>query len=317
MSAKNTNIAIVGCGLIGASLAVLFTGNGCRVTLLSHSQASLERGVALYRRFFEKLVNEGALTPGQMASCETLLETTVDYGDLSQAEMVFECVKENLALKHDIYQKLESACPEDTIIASVSSAFMSEDLCKGMAHPERMLVAHPWNPPHLVPCVEVVKGRETTQSTVDKTAEILTSVHRKVVFLNTSVAGFIGNRLQHALFREATYLVEQNIATPEEIDDTIRYSFGPRYSSIGIFEHNDFVGLDMVESISSYLYPSLCDTKVPAPRLSQLVGDGEIGYKTGTGYLDWTKKDMEDFRERQTRPYFKFLDWDFPEETAQ
>ena len=312
MKEDKKKIAIVGCGLIGASLAVLFTGNSFPVTILGRSDDSLNRGLALYRGFFQGMVDAGVLQEKNIWPCEALLTRTASYDKLADADLVIEAVVENLAVKHDVYQKIERVCRPDAVIASVSSAITADDLSSGMQHPERLLVAHPWNPPHLVPCVEIARGQKTSDASVQAAVDIFGQAGREVVVLHKSVPGFIGNRLMHAMFREATYMVEAGIATPEDIDRVLMTSFGPRYSSIGIFEHNDFVGLDMVDSISTYLYPSLCDSKAPMPKLRALDAQGKIGYKSGTGYLDWRKKDMTDFRERQSRPYLGSLHWDLP-----
>lgn len=310
---QQKSVAIIGCGLIGASLAVLFTGNGYQVTLLSHSQASLDKGIASYRRFFTQLVDNHVLTQAQMERCAQLLSCTTDYADLKEEAYVIESVVEKLDVKHDIYRQIEQHCKADTLILSASSAIETDNLCQGALHPQRILLAHPWNPPHLVPCVEVVPGTYTTPEVVERTVALYTSVKREVVVMQKSAPGFIGNRLQHALYREALYMVEQGMATPEEIDRTILSSFGPRYSAIGLFEHQDLAGLDLVKEITTYLYPTLCASQSPVEGVCARAAKGDIGQKSGVGYLDWRTKDMDDFRARQLQPYLRLINWDLPE----
>ena len=147
-------------------------------------------------------------------------------------------------------------------------------------------MAHPWNPPHLVPCVEVVKSRFTSDQALKVIVEVLESAGRAPIVMKKSAPGFVANRLQHALYREAAYMVEQGIATPEDIDRSLRTSFIPRYTSIGIFEHFDFAGLDMIMSIHKYLYPTLCNAQEPQDLVRIPFEQGNLGYKTGKGVLD-------------------------------
>ena len=178
---------------------------------------------------------------------------------------------------------------------------------------DKLLVAHPWNPPHLVPFVEIVKGELTSDDSLKILVETLESTGRKVAVLNKSVPGFIANRLQHALYREAVYMVEQGITTPEDIDMALKYSFVPRYTSIGIFEHFDYAGLDMVLSIEDYLFPTLCNADKTQDLVRDLYEAGNLGVKTGLGVYDWSKTDIVEFRKRASKPYWTFFNWDLPE----
>ena len=131
--------------------------------------------------------------------------------------------------------------------------------------------------------------------------------------MNKPAPGFIANRLQHALYREAVYMVEQGICGPEDIDKCIRSSWGPRYTSIGLFDHFDYAGLDLIANIETYLYPDLCDIKTVHPSLQERLDRGDLGYKTGVGYYDWRERDMDAFREKTCAPYLQFFNWKLPE----
>ncbi len=301
---------VIGKGMIGISMAVLFTGNGVRTTVLAkNSRAGLER----YRAYYQDLIGQGLVTKRQAAACEGYLSFTEDYGDLEGAEVVLECVVEDLAVKHQVYREIEAHCPRLKAIASTTSALSPADLAKGVSQPEKIMVAHPYNPPHLVPCVEVVKNDFTSQEALDAVTALLESCGREVCRMNKPAPGFIANRLQHALYREAVYMVEQGICAPEDIDKCIRSSWGPRYTSIGLFDHFDYAGLDLIASIETYLYPDLCDTKTVHPSLQERLDRGDLGYKTGTGYYDWRERDMDAFRNRASSPYLQFFNWHLPE----
>ena len=183
-----------------------------------------------------------------------------------------------------------------------------------MQQPEKIMVAHPYNPPHLVPCVELVKNDFTAQEALDAVTELLEYCGREVCKMNKPAPGFIANRLQHALYREAVYMVEQGICGPEDIDKCIRSSWGPRYTSIGLFDHFDYAGLDLIANIETYLYPDLCDTKTVHPSLQERLDRGDLGYKTGVGYYDWRNRDMDAFRKKTCDPYLRFFNWKLPED---
>ncbi len=304
-------VAIIGKGMIGISLAVLFTGNGIpTVVLAKNSEVGLEK----YRTYYQDLVSQGLVTPAQAAACEKRLSFTENYADLSDINVVIECVTEKLEVKYEVYQQIEAHCPHLKAIASTTSAISPADLAKGMQQPEKIMVAHPYNPPHLVPCVELVKNDFTAQEALDAVTELLEYCGREVCKMNKPAPGFIANRLQHALYREAVYMVEQGICGPEDIDKCIRSSWGPRYTSIGLFDHFDYAGLDLIANIETYLYPDLCDTKTVHPSLQERLDRGDLGYKTGVGYYDWRNRDMDAFRKKTCDPYLRFFNWKLPED---
>jgi len=309
-------IAIVGTGMIGASLATMFTGNGYRVVMHAVNDQEAEGGLARYRTNFNDLAAAGLVTRKQAGTCEKLLFVTKDYADFKDADFVYECVFEDKAVKHAVYAELERHCENASGIASSSSAMDTDLLCEGFSKSEFKAVfatAHPWNPPHLVPCVEIVKGSHTSDEAISFICKVLESCGRAPVVMYKSVPGFVANRLQHALYREAAYMVEQGIATPRDIDRALQTSFVPRYTAIGIFEHFDYAGLDMILSIEKTLYPDLCRQTEPHKLVSEAVVRGELGYKTGKGVLDWSKADINAFRKRGSEPYLKFFNWSLPD----
>ena len=303
-------VAIIGKGMIGISLAVLFTGNGIPTVVLAKNSAV---GLEKYRTYYKDLIAQGLVTEKQAAACEKRLSFTESYADLSDINVVIECVTEKLEVKYEVYRQIEANCPHLKAIASTTSAISPADLAKGMKQPEKIMVAHPYNPPHLVPCVELVKNGFTAQEALDAVTELLEYCGREVCKMNKPAPGFIANRLQHALYREAVYMVEQGICGPEDIDKCIRSSWGPRYTSIGLFDHFDYAGLDLIANIETYLYPDLCDIKTVHPSLQERLDRGDLGYKTGVGYYDWRERDMDAFREKTCAPYLQFFNWKLPE----
>ena len=309
-------IAIVDTGMIGASFATLFTGNGYNTVMVAINDREAEGGLTRFRTNFNDLITKGLVTRKQADACEKLLLITKNYADIAEADFVCECVFEDKDVKYSVYAELERHCKSARCIVSSSSAMDTNMLCDGFSNPEfRALfaTAHPFNPPHLVPCVEIVKGEHTSEGAIQLICKVLESCGRSPIVMHKSVPGFVANRLQHALYREAVYMVEQGIAAPQDIDRALMTSFAPRYTSIGIFEHYDYAGLDMILSIEKTLYPDLCNQTEPHKLVSEAVERGELGYKTGKGVLDWSKTDIDSFRKRGSEPYLKFFNWSLPD----
>lgn len=313
MKLENINhIAIIGTGMIGASMAVLFTGNGYKTTMYAINDTEAAKGQTSYTAYYEDLVEKKLVTPAQAAICAKLLNITRKFEDIADADFIFECVVEQINIKHSVYREIEQHCKQFKALASSTSAISADDLAEGLVQKDKLAVAHPWNPPHLVPCVEVVKGKYTGDEAVQVLVAVLESVGREVVVMKKNAPGFIGNRLQHALYREAVHMVEQGIATPEDIDKTLRSSFIPRYTAIGLFEHFDYAGLDMIVSIDDYLFPTLSRAEKAQDYIRTRHDAGNLGFKTGTGVYDWSTKDIGEFRRRASEPYLRFFNWSLP-----
>lgn len=305
------HVAIVGTGMIGAAMATLFTGNGIKTTMVAINNPAAGR--QRYDANMQDLVDKGLVTDAQADICRRYLNVTRDFAAIEDAEVVLECVVEKLELKYEIYAKIEAACTRLCAIASTTSAISADDLCQKLADKSKLLVAHPYNPAHLVPCIEIVPSCESAPEAMACVEELFRRVGHAPVVMQKSAPGFIANRLQHALFREAAYMVEAGIASPETIDEALRTSFMPRYTSIGIFEHFDYAGLDMIVSIEDYLFPTLCNADKTQDLVRRHYEKGELGYKTGQGVYDWSKKDVEDFRSRSIQPYLRYFNWALPE----
>lgn len=306
------HIAIIGTGMIGASLAVLCTGNSYKTTMLALNDTEADAGQASYNTYYNDLISQKLVSAKQAQACAKLLNITKNYKDIEDADLIFECVFERIDVKHSVYQEIEQHCTNFQAIASSTSAISAEDLAAGLVQKDKLMVAHPWNPPHLVPCVEVVKSQYTSEGAVQFVVEILRSLGREPIVMKKGAEGFIGNRLQHALYREAVNMVELGIATPEDIDKTIMSSFGPRYASIGLFEHFDYAGLDLIIHIEDYLFPTLSNATRAQDTVRERVTSGDLGFKTGKGMYDWSTKDLDEFRLRAGKPYLPYFNWSLP-----
>lgn len=316
MKLKGINhVAIVGTGMIGSSQAALFTGHGYKTTMYAVNDEEAAKGIKQYEGFFDVLLEKELVTQDEIARCRRYLNTTQDYRDIADADFIIECVPEDLELKHSVYREIEKNCTNFKAVISTTSAKSADDLARGFTtHKDKIMVAHPFYPPHLILFVEIVKNDFTSDEAVRTAYDILESCGRKPIVANKSVPGFVANRLQHALVREAAYMVDQGIASAADVDKALMYSFAPRYSVVGLFEHQDAAGLDLVKSIHDYLLPDLCTQKHTPDLIAKHVEKGELGMKTGKGIHDWPREKQKEFHEKAAAPYFKFFNWDIPAE---
>jgi len=309
------HIGIIGLGMIGDSLAVLTTGHGYRTTCLARRAEMIPEYKKTYDGYFRQMIDQGVMPDEQLAICEKYLKYSTDYSDLADCDVVFECVTEVIGLKHEVYARIEETCPRIRAICSVSSSFVPDVLAENAGkYKDRVVVTHPFNPAHMVPFFEVCGGSDTGDGVLQFVKELLESLDRKPVILKKPTPGFIGNRLQFALWREALSLVESGIADPRDIDTCLNYSFCPRYTSIGMFEHFDNGDLTLNKRTCDAVFPSLSNINEAPPAITDRIARGDLGAKTGVGFYDWRGVDMDAYRKRVNAPYWHFIDWDMPEE---
>jgi 3-hydroxybutyryl-CoA dehydrogenase len=214
---------------------------------------------------------------------------------------VFEAAPEKLELKQRIFADLEAQVAPDTILASNSSAIPSTEIGRYVKHRERVVGTHFWNPPHLVPLVEVIQTEHTSDDVVRRTIDLLAAAGRRPVHVRRDIPGFIGNRLQHALKREAIALLAAGVADAETIDTVVKTGFGARMAVLGPLEQSDLVGLDLTLDISEVLVGDLDRSAAPNPFLREKVKAGKLGMKTGEGFRRWTPEQANEVRDRLRR----------------
>ena len=307
-------IAVYGSGTIGSCEATLIIGHGLPCVVIGHSERGLERCRKAIEQNWDDLSAEGLATEKNKAAALKLLTITNDPVALAGCTFVFEAVAEGTEQKQEVYQAIEQYAAPNAVIASCTSSIDAEVLAKLTGRPENLLIAHPFQPVHMLPLVEVVRHEKTADETVSRTLALLERLHRQVVVLNRSVPGFLVNRFAQALFRESIYLIEQGITTAADIDKAVKYAMGMRYASIGLLEYFDAVGYDLESTIASNVYPDLCDTKEIQSLVKEGLASGMTGQAAGQGLYDWSQKDGDDFRRRKQSPYFDGVkEWTMPE----
>jgi 3-hydroxybutyryl-CoA dehydrogenase len=295
MTPNIKHVAVIGTGQMGPGIAHSCAQAGYNVTVVARSAGSIERAQAKVRSNLAAMLPYGLIAADEV---ETVIGRIAYRDDglagAAEADIVVEGVSEDLPIKQKLFVELEEVCRADAILMSTTSGMRCTDIAAHMRTPERAIVGHYWNPPHLLPLVEVVPGDKTAVWVTEAVMAFLDSTGHKPVLARKEAMGFIANRMQHALWREAFAIVEQGIATPGEVDDALKTSFGARTAVLGIFEHADLVGLDLVHYMHSYLLADLDTQKGANPILTEHVERGELGAKTGKGFYDWSKKSAAD-----------------------
>jgi 3-hydroxybutyryl-CoA dehydrogenase len=230
---------------------------------------------------------------------------SLELQQLDACQFVLEAVPEDLGLKQQLYAELEAVVSSETILASNTSGLMPSRLAEKLRQPERFLVAHFWNPPHAIPLVEVVPSEKTDQKVVKSVVALLRAVGAEPVLIAKELPGFIGNRLQYALLREALAIVRSGAATPEAVDTVMKASLGRRYATVGPLETADLGGLDTFLSIAGHLMPELAKDEEVLELLRRRVAAGKTGLRSGEGFYRWTPEQVELVVGRRNRDLLK------------
>jgi len=292
-------IAIVGAGLMGHGIAQEFAVAGYEVHIHDIDEDRLQQAINNIQANLKMLIEIGTVTQKQTESALKNIHSSTELKDVGAgADVVIECILENLELKQEIFQKLDQLCPKHAILASNTSTLMPSMLASATQRPDKVLVTHYFNPPYLLPLVEIVRHEATTDETVTAVYDLLAKVGKSPAIVQKEVPGFVGNRLQLALFREALSIVEKGIATPQDVDIIVKNGFGRRYSAAGPFEIWGLAGWDLVLAVTQYLLPDLESSIEISPLLKEKVEAGELGAKTGKGFYDWTAESADDLKQK-------------------
>jgi len=282
-------IAVIGAGTMGHGIAQVFALAGKQVALSDSDSAVLGKAIPRIKTNLETCIKFGDINKNKAASVPERITLTPDLAEAaSQADYIVEAVIEDLEVKRSLLRQLEEICPDHTIISSTTSSYCVRDMAVTLNHPERFLVTHFWNPPYIIPAVEVMPGEHTSDEAVESTITLLECVGKYPALVKKDVPGFVGNRLQHALRREAISIVAQGIASPEDVDLIAKLSFGLRLPVVGPLETVDLGGLDLTQAIQTYLLPELDQSIEPSQLIEEKVDRKELGAKTGKGFFDWS-----------------------------
>lgn len=301
MPQSEQHALVVGGGTMGVGIIAMFLASGWKVDVVSRS-ASTRDGLAAAAAKALVAMGKPADTSG-LSTYATLVEAR-----WAQITLVVETVTEDLALKQWMFAEMEALARPDAALTSNSSSFPISVIGKGLESQERMMGLHFFMPAHLIPLVEVVRSIHTDVATAEKVGAIMASLGKRPVQVKKDVIGFLGNRIQGALMREALWLIEQGVASPEDIDATVRLSFGFRYAAAGPITQKEHSGWDTTNAVAKIIWPDLCNADGPPPVLQNNVAAGRIGFKAGHGFFDWDEASIAKERARYERALQKCLE---------
>jgi 3-hydroxybutyryl-CoA dehydrogenase len=300
--------AVIGTGMMGPGIAMTLTLGGVEAVILGRTDESAQAGLATARRQLALLAANGLATAEQVAFSEAHLRASSAFEEeVAAAELVVESGPENLAFKQELFGRMDGLT--DAVLTSNTSGLSITAIAERCARPERVMTTHFWNPPHLMPLVEVVMGARTSLVLAEGVRNLLKACGKAPVLVKKDTPGQLGNRMHMALIREAAHIVSEGIASVEDVDQAASMSFGLRLPMYGVLEHMDIVGLDMSMGILEYVSSDLYNGVDAPGRYKELVGNGDLGAKTGRGFYDWSVKSADEARARRDGFVLQMLRW--------
>jgi 3-hydroxybutyryl-CoA dehydrogenase len=282
-------VAIIGGGLMGAGIAQVFAGADRHVVLF---EPDMEIRASVHKRVADNLrvIGEDVEVAGRIELVGSLAEA------VAEAEFVTEAAPEKLPVKRDIFAAMVACAPRTAILASNTSVIPISQIAEGLDTADRIVGTHWWNPPYLIPLVEVVQAAGTSDDTIRATMDLLKAIGKMPAHVRRDEPGFVANRLQHALWREAIAVVAEGVCDAATLDECVKNSFGLRLAVLGPLENADLVGLDLTLDIHRTMIPALDRHDRPHPYLEAKVAAGELGFKSGKGFRSWTEEEMRTLR---------------------
>lgn len=297
-SSQISRVGVVGTGLMGSGIAAVFAAAERTVFLFDKDPKRLDEAAKKIIEIHEEM--RGAnLTSASQTEVLSHVRPVSELAALSTAELIIEAVPEVLETKQALYRELERTVEREVIFASNTSGFMPSKLSETLAHPDRFIVAHFWNPPHAIPLVEVVPSPRTSPVVVEQTMALLRAARAEPVLVEKEIPGFIGNRLQYAILREALAIVRSGAASPESVDTVMKASLGRRYATVGPLETADLGGLDTFLTIASHLMPQLAKDEDVLELMRVRVDAGKTGLRSGEGFYPWPPERAQEVIQRR------------------
>jgi 3-hydroxybutyryl-CoA dehydrogenase len=292
--------SIVGTGMMGPGIGLTLALGGVRTTLLSRTPAAAVQGLEKATALGRVLTVNGLADALEVERALERLDGSADFEpSIARAALVVESGPEDLEWKQELFGRMDSLAGPDAVLASNTSGLSITAIAARCTRPERVLTTHFWNPPHLMPLVEIVQGEKTSAEVVREVRELLSACGKTPVVVRKDRPGQLGNRLQMALLREAANIVAEGIAEAEDVDTVAKNGFGLRMPAYGIFEHQDVVGLDLGLRVVEYVAQDLYNEPRAPEYFRDLVRQGHLGAKTGRGFYDWSMKSADAVRARR------------------
>ncbi len=299
---KVKTVALIGAGTMGPGMAVVFATHGYKARLMDISADILEKAKGTTEVVFNVLSSTGYITDDQVELGRKNLSFTLDQAEaVKDSDLVVEAIPETIEMKHAFFKEVEGQVGEQTILASNTSGLPISGIAEVCEHPNRVIGMHWSNPPHIIPVIEVIKGDKTSQDSVDSIWEVIENIEMIPVLVQRDVAGFVENRVLYAIMRECLHLLDEGIASAEDIDTVVKWGIGFKLAVIGPMELLDMAGMDIYHSVASYLNAELSNASDVSTRVVEMVEKKELGLKTGKGLFDYESVSIPDLMQKRMR----------------
>ena len=296
------SVVVIGAGTMGPGIAATFALHGYDTTLSDVDAKQIDKARTSVDFVFGIWSNGGLASDADIAAARKCVAFAVDADDaIERADFVLENAPERLEVKRGIFATLAKRTREATILASDTSGIPISSLQDGVANPGRVVGMHWSNPPHLIPVIEVVRGRETTQTTLDATVALVERLGMLPAIVDRDIPGFVENRILYAIMREALHLLDEGVASADAIDRIVRWGIGYKLGVVGPLRLLDMAGLDIYTAVASYLNKDLCNGSGVSPAVSRSVGEGRLGIKTQAGLFDYTREEIDALARERAR----------------
>ena len=292
--------AVIGTGMMGPGIALTLALGGLRTTILSRGKENAARALEKARLQALLLADRDLIDRARAERAAGLLAASTAFDEIvAGAGLIVESAPEDLPFKQELFARLDALAAPSALLASNTSGLSITAVAERCSRPERVLTAHFWNPPHLMPLVEIVMGAKTSDAAAETLRDVLLECGKTPVIVRKDRPGQLGNRLQMALLREASHIIAEGIAGPDDIDTVVRDGLGLRMPAYGLLEHMDVVGLNMGLAILEYVARDLYSEPHAPEYIRDLVRRGDLGAPTGKGFYDWSVKSADEVRARR------------------
>jgi len=310
MEAKDIkNITILGAGMISPGIAQIFASAGYNTCIYARRPEALVQALDNIRANLTAMAEKGLGAKADIEPIVSGIKTTSDFNEAAlHGQLIIECLAENLELKQGFFKQLDEICPPETILCTNTSVISITEVAAKAENRARIVGTHFWNPAYLIPLVEVIQAEDTSDETMEITYQVMKNAVRHPIKCKDA-PGFVANRLQHALWREAISIVERGIADAATVDEALKAGFAVRLPVLAPIENADMAGLDLTLSIHSYILKYLESSPDPSPLLKEKVEKGELGFKTGLGFQKWSPEEIDASKKRLRDYLIEFTIW--------
>lgn len=293
---------VIGSGSMGPGIAATLALGGLEATIASRTDEAAARGREAAVRCLDHLLGAGLVDAGARDDARARIGATADLDAAAAlADLVIESIPERMALKQEVFARLDAVTRPDAVLATNTSGLSITEIAAACTHRRRILTTHFWNPPHLMPLVEIVRGVDTDPAVADAVRSLLAACGKVPVVVRKDRPGQLGNRMQMALVREAVHIVAEGIADPEDVDLAARLGFGLRLPAYGVLEHQDLVGLELGHAVCDYVSRDLFNEPHAPALYREKMAAGALGASAGRGFHEWTLKSPDQVKARRDR----------------